>query len=235
MARIARTVVAGCAHHLTQWGNNREDVFFDDDDRRVYLEMLSEQADRYGLVIEGYCLMSNHVHLVAVPQTEEALALAVGRTHFRYTQHIHRLHERTGHLWQGRFYSCALDPRHFRMALKYVELNPVRARLCRKPWRYEWSSAAAHVGAPTGSQVLDLAAWHRRMSDERWRQELSEPLPPAIMNTLRLRTCTGRPLGSDAFVSKLETLLGRRLRPLPVGRPRKMPTSDERRGKRMKK
>jgi putative transposase len=235
MPRVARTVVAGGAHHLTQRGNNRQDVFFVDDDRRVYLELLKGQADKYGLTIEGYCLMSNHVHLVVVPQTEDALAQAVGRAHFRYTQYLNRFHKRSGHLWQGRFYSCALDARHFWTALKYVELNPVRARLCRKPWRYAWSSAAAHVGERNESEVLDLAEWHRRMSAEQWRQELGGALPSTEMEALRLWTHTGRPLGSDAFLSKLETVLGRRVRPLPVGRPRKpRPTNEVRRKKRTK-
>ena len=125
----------GCGHHITQRGNNRADVFLVDDDRRVYLELLREQAKKYGLEVVGYCLLSNHVHLVAIPHGEEALAQAVGRTHFRYSQYVNRLHGRSGHLWQGRFHSCALDERHFWQALKYVELNSVRARLCRKPWR----------------------------------------------------------------------------------------------------
>ena len=104
-------MVPGWAHHITQRGNNRQDVFFVDDDRRVYLEMLQEQAGKYGLELSGYCLMSNHVHLIATPHTEDALAKAIGRTHFRYTQYVNRLHKRSGHLWQGRFYSCALDER----------------------------------------------------------------------------------------------------------------------------
>ncbi|UCD00360.1 MAG: transposase, partial [Phycisphaerales bacterium] len=133
MPRLARTVAVGFAHHITQRGNNRYDVFFVDDDRRVYLELLKEQADKYGLDLVGYCLMSNHVHLIAIPHAEDALAKAVGRTHFRYAQYINRFHRRSGHLWQGRFYSCALDKRHFWLAMKYVELNPVRAKLCRKP------------------------------------------------------------------------------------------------------
>ena len=263
MPRLARTVAVGCAHHITQRGNNRQDVFFVDDDRRVYLELLGEQAERYGLEIVGYCLMVNHVHLVAVPRTEEALAKAVGRTHFCYTQYINRFHKRSGHLWQGRFYSCALDRRHFWQAMKYIECNPVRARLCRKPWRYAWSSAAAHVdekieaavlgkhGASvvesgkrgqgkrgqvqpaarnpstslrTGCPVpglLDLRKWYKRMPASRWRAELSEGLTDEQMERLRLRTHTGRPLGSDGFLSKLETALGRRVRPLPRGRPKK--------------
>jgi putative transposase len=221
MPRIARTVVAGCAHHITQRGNNRQAVFFVADDRRVYLELLHEQADKYGLKIAGYCLMDNHVHLVAIPQAEDALAHAIGRTHFRYSQYLNRFHRRSGHLWQGRFYSCALDERHFWLALRYVELNPVRAKLCRRPWRYAWSSAAAHTDEHAESELLDLSAWYEQMPAEAWRKELSRGLKDAELAQMRLRTHTGRPLGSDSFLSKLEALLGRRLRALPPGRPRK--------------
>jgi len=124
MSRIARAIAVGCAHHVTQRGNNRQDVFFVDEDPRVYLQMLAEQAGRYGLEVLGYCLMTNHVHLIGVPHAEDSLAKAVGRTHFRYSQYINRLHRRSGHLWQGRFYSCALDERHLWLAMKYIELNP---------------------------------------------------------------------------------------------------------------
>lgn len=221
MPRLARTVAVGCAHHITQRGNNRQDVFFVDDDRRVYLDLLKQQADKYGLDVNGYCLMSNHIHLIAIPHTDEALAQAVGRTHFRYTQYINRFHRRTGHLWQGRFYSCALDERHYWLAMKYIELNPLRARLCRKPWRYAWSSAAMHVDAGAESDVLDLVRWYDTISAAQWRKELTVALSESDMGQLRSRTHTGRPLGSDRFLSRLEKLLGRRVRPLPVGRPKK--------------
>ena len=168
----------------------------------------------------GYCLLSNHVHLVAIPHAEEGLAKAVGRTHFRYAQYLNRVHGRSGHLWQGRFHSCALDKRHLWQALTYVERNPVRARLCRKPWRYAWSSAAAHTDAKATSELLDLGRWYDQISAEAWRQELAEGLTDSEMDRLGLHTHTGRPLGSDRFVSKLEALFGRRLRPLPIGRPR---------------
>jgi len=221
MPRLARAVAVGFAHHITQRGNNRQDVFFVDDDRRVYLELLKEQADKYGLELAGYCLMSNHVHLIAIPHAEESLALAVGRTHFRYTQYINRFHRRSGHLWQGRFYSCALDERHFWLAMKYVELNPVRAGLCRKAWRYEWSSASVHVDNGARSAILNLPGWYDMISSARWRKELEDGVSDSQVDRLRSSTHTGRPLGSDSFMSKLEKLLGRRVRPLPVGRPRK--------------
>ena len=137
--------MTGCVHHVTQRGNNRQDVFFVDDDRRVYLELLAQQAPRFGLSVQGYCLMTNHVHL---------LAKTLGRTHFLYTQYVNRLHGRSGHLWQNRFYSCALDEPQQWAALGYVERNPVRARLVRLAWRYEWSSAAAHCGVNRDSHPL---------------------------------------------------------------------------------
>ncbi len=130
---------------MTQRGNNRQDVFFVDDDRRAYLDVLGEQAERFGLRVLGYCLMTNHVHLIVAPEREESLAKAVGRTHWLYTQAVNRLHGRSGHLWQNRFHSCPLDAAHTWAALRYVDRNPVRARLVRRAWRYEWSSAAAHV------------------------------------------------------------------------------------------
>ena len=221
MPRIARAIAVGCAHHITQRGNNRQGVFLVEDDRKVYLELLREQADKYGLEIVAYCLMTNHVHLVAIPHAEESLAQAVGRTHFRYTQYINRFHKRSGHLWQGRFYSCALDGRHLWPALKYVELNPVRARLCRRAWEYAWSSAAAHTEEKAESKLLNLPRWYKQISAKEWRKELAEGLTDEEVAQIRLRTHTGRPLGSDSFVSKLEALLGRRVRPLPAGRPRK--------------
>jgi putative transposase len=221
MPRLARAVAVGFAHHITQRGNNRDDVFFVDDDRHVYLKLLKEQADKHALELTGYCLMSNHVHIIAIPRAEDSLARAIGRTHFRYSQYINRFHRRSGHLWQGRFYSCALDERHFWLAMRYVELNPVRARLCRKPWRYEWSSAAAHVDASARSDVLGLSRWYDMTSAARWRKQLADGVSESDLGRLRSCTHTGRPLGSDSFLSKLESLLGHRVRPLCVGRPRK--------------
>lgn len=232
MSRMARAIAVGCAHHITQRGNNRQPVFMVDDDRRVYLQILQEQAGKYGLEILGYCLMTNHVHLVAIPHAEDSLAKGIGRTHVRYSQYINRFHKRSGHLWQGRFYSCALDGRHLWQAMKYIELNPMRVRLCRRAWRYEWSSAAAHTDETADSELLNLAWWHRQFSAEGWRKELAEGLTDDEVARIRLRTHTGRPLGSDGFVSKLETLLGRRVRPLPVGRPRKERTRGSHKGRR---
>ena len=221
MPRFARFVMPGCAHHVTQRGNNRQDVFFVDDDRPVYLAVLAQQAEKFGLEVLGYCLMSNHLHLIAVPQQAESLAKAVGRTHFLYTQYVNRLHGRVGHLWQNRFYSCPLDEEHFWEALRYVERNPVRAKLVRRAWRYRWSSAAAHCGQPDRSGLLDMAKWAKLSRGWDWSAALTEPQDDEVVSRLRLGTSRGRPVGSEKFLSKLERLAGRRLRPLAVGRPPK--------------
>ena len=220
MPRVARIVIPGCPHHVTQRGNNRQDVFLVDDDRRAYLEILREQAERFGLSVSGYCLMTNHVHLIATPAGPESLAKAVGRTHWLYTQYVNRLHGRSGHLWQNRFYSCALDEGHFWKAMAYVERNPVRARLVRRPRRWPWSSAAAHCGEADNTGLLDVEAWKDLLAGADWREVLRERLEEADVAALRHATGRGRPLGSDRFLAKLERALGRRLRPLPVGRPR---------------
>lgn len=165
--------------------------------------------------------MTNHVHLVVTPHQETSLAEALKRTDQMYAQYINRRHRRSGHLWENRFFSCALGQEHFWRALAYVERNPVRARLCRKAWRWRWSSASAHCGFERQSDLLDIASWKQQMRYARWRQVLEQPDDDRLVSRLRLSTSRGRPLGTDAFIAKLETLLGRRLRALPRGRPAK--------------
>ena len=221
MPRIARAVAVGFPHHITHRGNNRQDIFFVDDDRRAYLANLKEHCNKYGLEVLAYCLMTNHIHIIAIPNKEDSLANGVGRAHLSYSKYINRMHRRSGHLWEGRFYSCALDERGLWLAAKYVELNPVRAKICRLPWQYDWSSAAAHVNETDGAELLNLKRWNKMISDIQWRSELASGIDEEQLNRIRLSTHTGRPLGTDSFISKFEKLLGRRVRPLPIGRPRK--------------
>jgi putative transposase len=220
MPRIARIVIPEVAYHVTQRGNNRQDVFFADDDRRVYLDFLAGYAREFGLKMLGYCLMTNHLHLVAVPGSADSLARVIGRTGLRYTQYINRFHRRSGHLWQNRFYSCALDEKHTVAALRYIEQNPVRARVTRTPWTYEWSSAPAHIVGRDPSGLLDMDAWRTDWSPAEWRRLLKSGLDQRSVETIRRHTARGRPLGSDGFLAKVERLVGRRVRALPVGRPK---------------
>ena len=221
MPRLARIAIPGVPHHVTQRGNNRQDVFFTDEDRSFYLEWLAKCAAEAGLDILGYCLMTNHVHLVVVPQGADSLAEGLGRAHWRYSQRVNRLHGRSGHLWQGRFFSCALDEAHAYRALAYVERNPVHAKMVRNAWDYPWSSAGAHVGSNTPPEWLERKRWSRWTDAAHWKKELRQDSKEA-MEAVRFHTRRGRPLGSDAFVAKMEALVGHRLRPLAVGRPKKV-------------
>jgi putative transposase len=208
-------------HHITQRGNNRQDVFFVDEDRHLYLRFLVEQAGKYHLDVHGYCLMTNHVHLIVTPKDEDSLAKAVGRTHFLYTQYVNRMHGRSGHLWQNRFYSCPLDNRHFFQALRYVECNPVRARMHRLAWAYPFSSGAFHIGRDQDNPLLNERWWQKASSGLNWQEILREAQGENEIENIRCQTRRGRPLGTDRFISKVENLLGRRVRALPVGRPKK--------------
>jgi putative transposase len=219
MPRVARIVVPGLPHHVTQRGNNRQEVFFVDEDRVAYLKFLARQCQLHRVAILGYCLMTNHVHHVLVPSSTDGLARAIGRTHWQYTQHINRVHARSGHLWQNRFYSAAMDDDHALLAMRYVERNPLRARLCRVASRYRWSSAAAHCDGRDPLAILDLKRWNELNAGLTWADELGEPIEEKRMAQIRRSTHTGRPLVSDRIVAKLERALGRRVHALPSGRP----------------
>ena len=219
MPRVARIVIPDVPHHVTQRGNNRQDVFFAVDDRSVYLQILAEQSGRAALDVLGYSLMTNHVHLVVVPRRPDSLAKAIGRTDWIYTQHVNRLHDRLGHLWQNRFYSCPMGEKHTVAAMRYVEQNPVRAKLVMHAWDYPWSSARAHVTGRDETGLIDLNAWLTDWPPKEWRRMLRTGIDEDLLGVLRRCTMRGRPFGSDRFVSKMEKLLGRRVRANPVGRP----------------
>lgn len=146
MPRIGRIVVPDLAHHVTQRGNYQQNVFEKETDYKQYCHWMSKYAELYGLDILAFCLMTNHVHFIVVPQQEDSLARAFSTVHMRYAQYMNKKREVRGHLWQGRFYSCILDEAHLYCAIRYVERNPVRAKMVRDPWDYFWSSAQWHVG-----------------------------------------------------------------------------------------
>jgi len=133
MPREMRLIVVGTPHHITQRGNNRQTVFRSDRDRVFYLKTLNTRCHQHSLRILGYCLMTNHVHLVAVPDHRHSMALALGQTHMIYAQRFNFTAGRSGHLWQNRFYSCPLGPTHLVDALVYTDMNPVTARMVDRP------------------------------------------------------------------------------------------------------
>jgi putative transposase len=221
MARLPRVVVVDVPHHVTQRGNARQVILANDADRLTYLELLRHFAEIGHLSLLGYCLMSNHVHLIAVPRSPQALAQTLKHTHGRYASYWNARHSSTGHVWQGRFYSCPLDDHHLWAALRYTELNPVRAGLVVAAQQWKWSSAAAHCGADTDA-MLDMVRWRRRWTVPEWRIYLTAEESPIDLTALRQCTHTGRPLGTPDFVADLEKSTLRLLAPRKGGRPKKV-------------
>jgi putative transposase len=219
MPRQARVVAVGAPHHITQRGNNRQDVFLVDEDRLTYLELLTGQSRLCGLNLLGYCLMTNHIHLVAVPDSEESMARTLRRAHSRYAQWFNRRYHRTGHLWQGRYFSCSLGPDHLVTALAYVDLNPVRAGMVGWAEDYPWSSARAHVDGANPRGVVDVAGWAEVRGITGWQQTLRDPIPEERAQRIRMATQVGAPLGAESFVSELEQQSGRPLKLRARGRP----------------
>ena len=218
MARMARVVVPNCWHHVTQRGNRGQTVFFEDSDRMMYLQLLARHTRRHGVRVAGYCLMGNHVHLIASPLEEDALAKCLGRTHVDYARWLNVRRGETGHVWQNRFFSCPMDDRYTWEALRYVELNPVRASLVRDAIEWPWSSATSHAAGADHSGFLDLAEWHERWSPAAWLEALSMGIADAaLLARIREATGTGRPAASEEFIRELESVRGERLRPRKRG------------------
>ena len=215
---MARVVAPGCWHHVTQRGNRQQTVFFGDTDRMLYLQLLAQHCRKASVGIAGYCLMGNHVHLIVIPLTEIGLATALGQTHGDYARWLNIRRGEVGHVWQNRFYSCALDERHRWEALRYVELNPVRAGLVGMAWEWAWSSAAAHVMGVDRTNLLDTAEWETHWGAIRWRDVLEQGVEDAaFLERIREATRTGRPAASVEFTVELEARVRRRLRPQKRG------------------
>ena len=215
---MSRLIVPGFPHHVTQRGVRSMDIFPDDDARLAYLQFLSEEAGRSGVQFLSWCLMTNHVHFIAIPNDSSSLARAFGEAHRRHTRMRNFEEGVRGYLFQGRFGSCVLDEKHLVAAARYVERNPVKAGIVSHPRDYQWSSARFHLGiAETDMMVADrtmlglVSDWENLLSSE--NEEDSE--------RLRLSTRTGRPAGNDDFAEKVEILTGRDPRPRRPERPRK--------------
>ncbi len=211
MARLARVVLPGFPHHVTQRGNGRATTFFGEQDYRLYRDLLVAQCRECGVGILGWCLMPNHVHLVLVPADADGLRRALSQVHRRYAGHIHARECRTGHFWQGRFGCVAMDEDHLVAALAYVALNPVRAGLVKRAQDWPWSSARALADARRDPGIVDVGAVspYRRAV----RDLVAAGEEDVRFEALRRAETIGRPVGDAGFFKRAETLTGRTLAP----------------------
>ena len=203
MPRTARIVIPGIPHHITQRGNRRQNTFFSDSDYFIYLSTMAASCEKQRVEIWCYCLMPNHIHLIAVPETEESLSRAIGEAHRSYTCYINEKKNWKGYLWQGRFSSFPMDDQHLLSAACYIELNPVRAGLVSNPAYYKWSSCRAHL---TGKddQLVKAKSLLDLFPD--WRTILDQGLSQNSIEAIEKREKTGRPLGNEQFIEKVELM-----------------------------
>ena len=225
MARLPRIVIPGVAHHVTQRGNRRLPVFFGDEDRRLYLDLLRDGLARADVRCLAWCLMDNHVHLVLVPATADGLRGALGEAHRRYTRHVNFREGWRGHLFQSRFASYPMDDAHLLAALRYVENNPVAAGMAARAQDWRWSSAASHVAGKrvAGDRLTDLSALGLRVANWRamlrhgWQAGDLDAAGEALADAIEARLRTGRLLGADEWIAAQEAAMGRTLAPRQRG------------------
>ena len=214
MARLARLVIPGMPHHVTQRGNRRQQTFFNDADYAAYLKLMADWCREEAVAIWSYCLMPNHIHLIAVPSSEQGLRWAVGEAHRRYTRRINFREKWRGYLWQGRFASFVMDEPYLLAAVRYVELNPVRAGLVSAAGDWPWSSARAHLSG-RDDQLVKVAPLLAMIAD--WNAFLDSALPEEELRDIRGHNRTGRPLGDETFLEHLEQIVGRVVKPQKRG------------------
>lgn len=230
MARLARTVIPGVPHHVTQRGNRGQPVFFSNEDYGLYIRLLKDGCSAARATCLAWCLMPSHIHLVLVPETADGLRAAVAETHRRYSRHINARQGCTGYLFQGRFASYPMDDAHLMAAVRYVEINPVAAHLAQQPEDWHWSSARSHAlrrRAP-GDPLTDVAALGQHVRN--WPAMLRHGLEASdvgapgasLAEAIEARLRTGRPLAAPAWIADQAAALGR---PLAKAKPGPKPTA----------
>ena len=221
MPRIARVIATGYPHHITQRGNNRATVFFDDEDRQTYLKLLAIYSEKHHFQIWAYCLMNNHIHLLAVPETETALSQGIGLTNQVYTQYLNRKLNQSGRIWQNRFFSCVVENDNYLWAVaRYIERNPLKTGLAISVGTYRWSSAKAHITGGNDT-LLSTNSWLSPQDRSAYTDFIRTEDEDAD-NAIRKATRTGRPYGSENFVDQLEFRLKQPLKAKRRGRPCKI-------------
>jgi len=208
MPRLARLVIPNYPHHIIHRGNHQENVFLTDNDKKLYIKHLCIYAKEAGIDFWAYCLMDNHVHFIAVPKREDSLAVGFKEAHKHYTRIINHRKNWRGHLWEGRFKSYVLSEKHLYAAIRYIELNPVKAGMVKNAEDYHWSSARAHI-YKTKDAILSGNFVIEEIPD--WKKYLTDINNDTCEKLFTKHANTGRPLGDNSFLDKLEKITGKTL------------------------
>lgn len=215
MARQARIIVPNTPHHISQRGNRGEPIFFEKDDFSHYMEILQKSLKAFELDLLSFCLLPNQIHLLTEPKTKDDISRCIGETNRQYTRYINQKKNWTGHLFQNRFFSYAMDEQHALRAARFIETLPVTANITEKPQNYLWSSAKYRIKTIENSPIKPFNTFHL---DQNWEDFLGRTMDTEELKRIQTHLQTGRPRGSHLFLDTVEKQLGRVVRPQKRGR-----------------
>ena len=222
MPRIARITEIDFPHHIVQRGNNRQRIFFDDNDKKKYLDLLRRYSEECSCKINAYCLMPNHIHMILIPLLINALSKMMQKLSLGYTQYINKKYKRTGRLWECRFYSSLIEKEMYLWAAcRYIARNPVRAKIVEKIEEYKWSSASARYYYKVEQSNFVAPIWHDNLEKQEYMKFLDQPDNENDLTIIRKTILKGTPLGSANFIKCISEKLGITIKTKPKGRPRK--------------
>jgi putative transposase len=198
MARNARIIIPGLPHHITQRGDHKDKIFVTDNDYFIFKRYLQKYFLKYGVSVYAYCLMPNHIHIIAIPENPDSFSNAFRDVNTSYSKYFNNNYKKIGHVWQGRYFSTVLDEPHFWHAVRYVERNPVRAEIVESAKDYIWSSADSHC-ADSYDFLLSKLPDHLAFNWNEWLKTEDDGISLLIRNN----TMMGKPTGSKDFISKI--------------------------------
>jgi putative transposase len=232
MPRPLRPIEDGLIYHVINRGNNRQPVFHKRADFQAFLDALAELKERKPFDLYGYCLLNNHFHLLIRP-TGDSISRIMQSLLVSHTQRYHKHHRSGGHVWQGRFKSPVIqNDEHLLTVLRYIEANPLRARLVRRAEDYLWSSYRTH-GLGEASTLVDALISYDQLSpspairQRKWAEKVHRPLEEKTLVSIRHSNDSGLPYGDSAWIQRLAKKLHLDLTIRPRGRPRKTATDSE--------
>lgn len=227
MPRRSRMYLPGFTYHIVQRGNNREACFFEEDNYCKYLDLMQEVLPRYSNHLHAYCLMTNHVHLLLSPSTEKSISDLLRVVCSRYAQYVNKRYSRTGTLWEGRHKASAIDTDGYLLkCYRYIELNPVAARMVDRPEEYAWSSYSANAWQARNLLLTPHACYfglgtNNEQRCHNYRELFRDALSPQDIHAFRKATHYSMPVGSLTFMQQIERKMGRPVGYSCRGRPRK--------------
>lgn len=231
MPRRARNYIPGLPYHIVQRGNNREVCFIEPENYDYYLELWQKESLRYGVEVHAYCLMTNHIHVLATPEMSSSISDTMKVVGSRYAQYINKKYQRTGTLWEGRHKSSLVQSELYLLTChRYIELNPVRAGMVKRPEEYRWSSYGVNAYCDAG--WLSPHEEYKRLggdAEERaraYRKLFKNQLSNEDVHQLRRTAHYCHPMGSDHFCRQIESRYGIHCGQMKPGRPKNQPAAD---------